>query len=258
MGLKKLGVNVKLDARLLRECESQGEDNLVPSSLLSELHQGILNVMPLESLTLLRIRIFQDAREAFSLTRFIRYPPPLTIQRAEIRENIRQTEKTLSTGPRQTDRQEAVRYALNLLTKLIHTFRDHVSRQEVCQLVSINESTPCNHPASFSTLAIRTSLHSGQSPHPIDLEIDRHTWTMSFNLFQNEALQQLESSSFCAFFYSFSLEPLDGSGAETDLYLCMRVEKMSEAGKLSGIYAPADIDPDRIQDDIVAMGFPFE
>jgi hypothetical protein len=73
MGLKRLGVNVKLDARLLRDCEEQSDGNLVPSSLISELHRGVLQVMSIESLNSLRYRIFQDAREAFSLARFIRY-----------------------------------------------------------------------------------------------------------------------------------------------------------------------------------------
>jgi hypothetical protein len=98
----------------------------------------------------------------------------------------------------------------------------------------------------------------GQNVNPVDLEISRNTWTMCFNLFQNEALAQLEATGFHAFFFSFSLEPRDGPGGlETDLYLCMRIVA-SDVSAGSGIYAPADIDPDVIQDRIVAMGFPFE
>jgi hypothetical protein len=72
MGLMKLGVGVKLDARLLSLCETQ-ESTMIPGSLMSELHRGILSSMPVESLFALRNRIFKDAKEAFSFLRFIRY-----------------------------------------------------------------------------------------------------------------------------------------------------------------------------------------
>jgi hypothetical protein len=72
MGLLKLGVNVKLDARLLRECEVQA-GTLIPSTVMSELHRGILMTMPIDSLFALRNRIFKDAKEAFAFVKFIRY-----------------------------------------------------------------------------------------------------------------------------------------------------------------------------------------
>jgi hypothetical protein len=91
------------------------------------------------------------------------------------------------------------------------------------------------------------------SPNQVDLEINKHAWTMCFNLFQNEAVLQLEAAGFQSFFFSFSLAPKNGGAVESDLYLCMRIGKSGD-----GIYAPADIDPDTIYGGIAVMGFPFK
>jgi hypothetical protein len=130
-------------------------------------------------------------------------------------------------------------------------FRARISSQDICQLVSIDEAIL---DSSLYTIAVRTSLMSGVNP--IDLEINKHSWTMCFNLFQTEAVLQLEANGFQTFFFSFTLAPREG-GQESDLFLCMRICKIDAGGK-SGIYAPADIDPDVIQDRIHVMGFPFK
>jgi hypothetical protein len=115
---------------------------------------------------------------------------------------MRSTERNLTNVANVTDSLASIRQAVNLLTRLILVYRSHVSRQEICQLVSITESK------RYDTIAIKASLMPGQQPNPVDLEIDKHTLTLCFSLFQNEALSQLESAGFHAFFFSFSLEPM--------------------------------------------------
>lgn len=86
--------------------------------------------------------------------------------------------------------QMPIRLSVCVMKRLVSVFRDNVSYQDVCQLVSINESPQDGHDTdispAFDTIAVRVSLMIGSIPSNIELEIQKHAWTAAFNCFQNE------------------------------------------------------------------------
>jgi hypothetical protein len=72
-GLVDQGVpNLKLDSRLIQECQMQ-ENAMVPIIVYSSLHRDILRAQSFEALISMRDRIWRDVQVRYSLTRLIRY-----------------------------------------------------------------------------------------------------------------------------------------------------------------------------------------
>jgi hypothetical protein len=165
--------------------------------------------------------------------------------------------------------QEPVQLSLKVLSRLVSVFRDHVSYQDVCQLLSFEETQRDANVVEFYTVAVRISLMLGQASTNVELglscislttkEIQKHAWTSSFNCFQNELRLQLEEMGYLSHYFSFSLFPIgqqQGNEIASDLYLCMRVGRRDEQdGGGAGIYGQADIDPKKIHGKMTSVGF---
>ena len=95
--------------------------------------------------------------------------------------------------------------AVKLLTRMVHVFRQHVSHQDVCQLVKIDESRAIV--ADIQSIAFRCSLVI-EGVNINALQFQTQAWTECFNCFQNEVRVQLLLRGYRTAFYSFSLFPL--------------------------------------------------
>lgn len=252
-----------IDSRLILECVANASHNArIPDALWTQIHREVLQSNSYEKLLGMREWIFHDAQAFF---------PMLEYCRRQVKEIIHSAMLlAASTSAGASRFVKPAKIAINLFKRLVRIFREHLSFQEVCNIVSIKQKES----NGYETVALKVS-HACVTD-AVELDLEKHLWKSCFDFFQDLARTILEENGYRTEYYSFSLIPfvdecdgmgmripMTGCGAKLweqesllpcDLYLCMRIGSIDDT-KEGDIRLPAHVNPYTVSQDFTLLGF---